>query len=201
MDHASRDRQIQEHLDAIRRLQAAPAAATDAGPAWPPRGYYFLWHVVVGMMLGFLGAAVSLGANAVFAPLFGKDPLQLIRVYLTFPMGERALTAHEGAVLTVGCILYLITGGLYGVLFHLIMSGPFAKAGLAARFIVGSLIGLGLWVVNFYLILSWLQPALLEGNWILEEIPWWVAALTHLAFAWTMLAVEGFGRFDAEKHA
>lgn len=202
MDHVTRQRLIQEHLDAIRQLQAPePAESPRRSPAaqaqtWPPQGYYFLWHIVVGMMLGGIGACVSLALNIVGAPLAGEHPLQLIRVYLTFPMGAEALTTDDGKVLTVGCILYLSTGAIYGVVFHLIMSGPLAHASVLRRFVVGSAIGLGLWIVNFYLILSWLQPALLGGNWILTEVPFWVAALTHLAFAWTMLMVEIWGRFE-----
>jgi hypothetical protein len=196
LDDTTRQNLIQQHLDAIRKLQAPqPSEPHDAATTWPPPGYYLLWHVVVGMMLGVIGAAVSLAFNAIGAPLAGEHPLQLIRVYLTFPMGAEALTTDSGKVLTVGCILYLITGALYGVVFHLIMSGSLGRAGWLKRLIAGSAIGLGLWVVNFYLVLSWLQPALLGGNWILTEVPWWVAALTHLAFAWTMLVIEFWGRF------
>jgi hypothetical protein len=37
----------------------------------------------------------------------------------------------------------------------------------------------------------------LGGNWIVRSIPPWVGALTHLTFAWAMLAGEGWGRFEA----
>jgi hypothetical protein len=51
--------------------------------------------------------------------------------------------------------------------------------------------------VNFYLVLSWLQPLLLGGDWIVVMIPWWVGALTHLAFVWTIFLGENFaGRFQ-----
>ena len=36
---------------------------------------------------------------------------------------------------------------------------------------------------------------LLDGNWILEKIPMWVAALTHLVFAWTMAFVYPLGAY------
>lgn len=185
---------IQEHLDAISRLEAEPVA--ESPDAWPPQRYYLLWHVVVGMTLGGIGALVSLAANMIGAPLFGEEPLRLIRVYLTFPMGEQALHAGEGHILFIGCMLYLVTGALYGVAFHLVMSSYFANASRLQRFIVGSLMGLGLWVVNFYLILSWLQPLLQGDNWIVRLVPLWVGALTHLAFAWTMLIGELWGRFE-----
>ena len=61
---------------------------------------------------------------------------------------------------------------------------------------VATALGLGVWIVNFHLILSWLQPVLLGGRWIVDEIPFWVAALTHLAFAWTIWVGEYWGRFE-----
>ena len=195
MDQKTRKLLVEEHLDAIRKLESQPAEA-DTSSSWPPDQYYLLWHIVIGMMLGGVGAIVSLVANIAGAPLFGERPLQLIRVYLTFPMGERALTADQGMVLFTGCTLYILTGALYGVAFHLIMSAWFPDAPKGKRLLVGSLIGLGLWIVNFYLILSWLQPVLLGDNWIVRMVPIWVGALTHLAFAWTMLIGEFWGRFE-----
>jgi hypothetical protein len=189
----TRNRLIQEHLDAIRQLQT-PVGEAKTSP-WPPEGYYLLWHLLVGMTMGGIGAAVSLLANVIGAPLFGKEPLELIRVYLTFPMGEAALTDPSPKVLTVGCFLYLFTGGFYGIVFHLLMSTLFVGSSLVKRLIVGSVIGLSLWVINFYAILSWLQPMLLGDNWIVERVPMWVAAATHLAFAWTLVAAESWGRF------
>jgi len=194
MDPETRRHLIEEHLEAIRRLETPPAADADAG--WPPKGYYLLWHIVVGMTLGGIGALVSLGANMIGAPLFGEHPLRLIRVYLTFPMGESALTAEAGSVLFIGCMLYLATGALFGVVFHLTMSLFFADAPRGRKFAIATAMGLGLWIFNYYLVLSWLQPMLLGGNWIVRLVPIWVAALTHLCFAWTVAAGEFWGRFE-----
>src|SRR5262245_34851599 len=194
MDPETRRRLIDEHLEAIRRLESAPASEDEA--AWPPKGYYLLWHIVIGMTLGGIGALVSLGANMIGAPLFGEHPLRLIRVYLTFPMGEAALTAEAGAVLFIGCMLYLATGALFGVAFHLAMSLFFRDASRGRKFAVATAMGLGLWIFNYYLVLSWLQPMLLGGNWIVRMVPIWVAALTHLCFAWTMVVGEFWGRFE-----
>jgi hypothetical protein len=58
-----------------------------------------------------------------------------------------------------------------------------------------------LWVINFYGLIIWLQPILIGGNWILDNIPWWVAAATHLVFGWTMLAVQPLGRFVSARTA
>jgi len=195
MDSRTRRRLLDEHLEAIRTLETQETESEQA-PGWPPNQYYLLWHIVIGMMLGGFGALVSLLANVAGAPLFGQPALQLIRVYLTFPMGARALDADQGLVLFVGCTLYIVTGALYGVGFHLAMSTWFSDASRGKRFAIATLIGIGLWVVNFYLILSWLQPVLLGDNWIVRLVPIWVGLLTHLAFAWTMLLGEFWGRFE-----
>jgi hypothetical protein len=196
MDPKTRKRLLDEHLEAIRNLESQETDAAEA-PGWPPNQYYLLWHVVIGMMIGGFGALVSLLANAVGAPIFGQPALQLIRVYLTFPMGARALEADQGLVLFVGCTLYIVTGALYGVGFHLAMSSWFADASRGKRFAIATAIGVGLWIVNFYLILSWLQPLLLGDNWIVRLVPVWVGLGTHLAFAWAMLIGEFWGQFEA----
>lgn len=196
MDAVTKRRLIDEHLEAIRSLEAAPTTEQEAA-AWPPSGFYLAWHVLFGMMLGAVGALVSLLANVAGAPIFGQRPLELIRVYLTFPMGARALTTEEGFLLFVGCVLYLVTGALYGILFHLVMQLFFGDASRGKRFVVATFMGLALWIINFYFILSWLQPMLQGDNWIVRMIPFWVGALTHLAFAWTLLIGELWGRFEA----
>jgi hypothetical protein len=62
-------------------------------------------------------------------------------------------------------------------------------------------VGLGLlvWVVNVYGILSWLQPLTCGGRWITDNsvLPWWVAAVTHVAFGLTMAILYPLGRFRA----
>lgn len=195
MDRQNRKQLIQEHLEAISALEAETAGDAD-GTGWPPAGFYLLWHVVVGMAIGGLAAMVSLAANMIGAQLFGVRTLELVRVYLTFPMGARALHVGDGEVLFVGCVLYLVTGALYGVLFHLLFTTVFAGSPPKKRFVIATLLGLGLWIVNFYLLLSWLQPLLLGDDWIVRMVPPWVGALTHLAFAWTVAASEVWGRFE-----
>jgi hypothetical protein len=149
-------------------------------------------------MLGGIAAINSLLFNIVGALLFGKQPLELIRVYLTFPMGEEALdfnAVNNGLILAIGCCLYIATGMLYGILFQIVLTRFMADSSMAMKFVAVSLLALGVWLVNFYGILSWLQPLLFGGRWIVEQIPWWVAALTHLVFGWTMLIVYPLGRY------
>jgi hypothetical protein len=84
---------------------------------------------------------------------------------------------------------------LLGVPFQLVLTRWFARASFATRFLVTSGLALGLWLFNFYGLLSWLQPLLFGGRWIVEMIPWWVAALTHLVFGWAILFLQPLGVF------
>lgn len=170
--------------------------ASGGGPAeWPPRRFYTAYEVLAGFVLGAAGAGASLLFNLIGSLLVHQHPLRLIQVYLTFPLGESALQMDSGLALAIGCCLYLLTGMTLGIPFQLVLSRYFAEASLPVRFIVVSALGLALWLINFYILLSWLQPVLIGGNWIVEQIPWWVAALTHLVFGWTMLIVQPLGRF------
>lgn len=163
---------------------------------WEPEGYYTLHHTVSGMLLGLVGAAASLIFNVVGSLIFEQYPLQLIRVYPTYPLGEAALSLDSGFALASGCFLYLCTGALYGIGFHLVLSRFFAESSRVTRFVIATGMGIALWLINYYAILSWVQPALFGGNWIVTMVPWWVAALTHLVFAWTMLAIDRWGKFE-----
>lgn len=189
MDRGDKERKIQEHLQAIRKLDEAGAAKDSGGPP----AFYGIWHVLVGGMIGSIAALVSLAMNMVGALAFGVDPMRLVRVYLTFPMGEQALVAEEGLVLFIGSGLYILTGASFGIVFHLAMRLMFRDASVGKRFLLATIFGLGLWIVSFYLILSWLQPMLLGDNWIVRLVPVWVAAATHLCFAWCLLVGEMFG--------
>ena len=171
---------------------------------WPPKEFYGAYYAMAGSVLGIFGAVVSLVANVIGAPLAGKEPLSLIRVYLTFPLGERALslTAEEngGLILTLGCCLYIATGMLLGGLLYFLMSRICGEdASLIKRLVVSSILALAIWAVNFYGILSWLQPLLFEGNWITDPnvLPLWVAAATHLLFGWTLAVLYPYGQFTA----
>ena len=72
---------------------------------------------------------------------------------------------------------------------------------VGGRLIFCSLLALAIWVFNFYGILIWLQPLFFGGRWIIDLIPWWVAALTHLVFGWTMALVYPLGVYEAYQPA
>jgi ABC-type xylose transport system permease subunit len=146
-----------------------------------------------------VAALVSLMFNIIGASVAGKDPLQLIRVYLTFGLGAKALDPafDNGLALAMGCVLYIATGMLLGIVFHVILTRYASTAGLGGRIAWATAIAVAIWLVNFYCLIAWLQPLLFGGTWIIDnqELPWWVALATHLVFGWTMALVYPWGLF------
>lgn len=185
----ARAQQIQEEL--AREERVAP---------FQPQGYYTAYYATTGFMLGILGAMSSLVFNIVGSALVGQYPLELIRVYLTFPLGDKALEIDSGLALAVGCCLYLATGMLMGIPVYLALTRWTANGSLGKRLVVASLVSLLIWLVMYYGILSWLQPAVVDmkpENLIIHQVPWWVAALSHLVFGWTLAVVYPLGDFTA----
>jgi hypothetical protein len=184
----------------VAELEEETTAAEPPSLEWT-RGYYLTYYATTGFFLGMLAAVASLVFNIVGALVVGLHPLQLIRVYLTFGMGGRALDLHlhggeGGLMLIIGCCLYIATGMLLGTLFQVVLSRFAGQAGLGQRMVLASALALTVWIVNYYLLLSWIQPLLFGGNWIVALIPWWVAALTHLVFGWTMALVYPLGTYE-----
>ena len=179
---------------------------------WPEAGYTALPHLKAGIMAGGIAGCTSLLMNIIGSVLWpaisGEDqhPLRIIQVYLTFPLGESALQLNSGVLLALGCLLYLCTGMLYGALFEFLISYLLPRADLRARLVFCSILALCVWAINFYALLAWIQPLLLGGRWIIDLVPWWVGAVTHLVFGWTMalispLGVRGAGRSSADMFA
>jgi hypothetical protein len=195
-DKLERIRQLQEEAAALLRNLEEEELGTQSA-AWPPKTFYWWYHITSGAILGGIGSVTSLLFSVIGSTIFGKHPLELIRVYLTFPMGEAGLTSESDVALLIGVILYIVTGSMIGIVFELIMAKYLKDAGRLQKILVAISIGVGLWIINFYVILSWLQPALFGGSWILQMIPWWVAALNHIVFALTMLAIGEWGHFEA----
>jgi hypothetical protein len=166
---------------------------------WQEPDFSAMLYAKSGLLLGALAGCVSLLMNVIGSVLWPaisgieQHPLRLIQVYLTFPLGESALKLQSGGVLALGCLLYIGTGMLYGMLFETMIAYFVPRAGVSARLVFCSILGLFVWLLNFYCLLAWIQPLLLGGRWIVELTPWWVAALTHLAFGWTMALIYSLG--------
>jgi len=193
-------RELTELKARIAELEAEAAEAEKPSSHWT-HSYYLTYYATTGFFLGMIAAAMSLLFNIVGALLAGLHPLQLIRVYLTFGLGERALQLQlndgdGGLTLIIGCCLYLATGMFLGIPFQVVLSRLADRASLAKRLLIASLLAIAIWIVNYYLLLSWIQPLLFGGNWIVTQIPPWVAVLTHLVFGWAMVLLYPLGRFE-----
>lgn len=180
---------LKDRIDELERELASP------GSHWQATSYYWAYYMMTGAVLGMFGAVASLLFNIIGSLLVGQHPLRLIQVYLTFPLGEKALAPqmNSGLALLIGVCLYVATGALLGVPFQVGLSRLAPGGKLTSRLIVASVLGGAIWLLNFYAILSWLQPALFGGAWIVEQIPWWVGLLTHLVFGWTMALLAPLG--------
>lgn len=209
METQSIEEEIQRLKQRVTELEQEKSEILPAPDAWVPQGHYAAYEAAAGFMLGVFGAVVSLMFNVIGSVVAGKDPLQLIRVYLTFPLGEKALnltqaggqteTVPDGLILALGCCLYLGTGMLLGVPVYMAVNR--SGKGLVPRVAVGVAVSLAIWALNFYGVLSWLQPAFFGGNWITsgEYLPWWVAAATHAVFGATIAVLAPWGEFSSRR--
>ena len=141
MPNSAQDKQ--RELDELEQRAArlkGELGAEEAAQPFQPHGYYTAYFATTGFMLGIFGAMSSLLLNIVGSSLVDKNPLQLIQVYLTFPLGDKALELSSGLALAVGCCLYLGTGMLLGIPVYLALTRWTAGASLAKRLIVASVV-------------------------------------------------------------
>jgi hypothetical protein len=195
-DRQAKEQELAKLQQRVNELQQDLEAPPEH---WQASGYYTAYYATTGAFLGMISAAASLLFNVIGASIADLPPLRLVQVYLTFPLGERALRPEydTGIMLAVGCCLYLVTGLLLGVPFQLALARFAPRAGLLLRLAIATAVGILLWLFNFYAVLAWLQPLLFGGDWIVnpEFLPPWVAAATHLVFAWTMALIYPWGTY------
>lgn len=200
MDTDLKKSELLELKQRVSDLETQIAAETEY-PRFQPSGYYTAYYATTGFMLGIFGAMASLLFNIVGSALTDKHPLELIRTYLTFPLGDQAFDLppeQNGLMLAIGCCLYLVTGMALGVPVYLALTKWGGGKSLTTKFVIATIISLAIWLINFYGILAWLQPAVIDmadENLIVNRVPWWVAAATHLIFGWTMVLVYRLGDY------
>jgi len=151
----------------------------------------------MGSAVGVYAAWFSLALNVLGSLSVGQEPLKLLRVYATFFMGAEALgqAANQGVTLFLALVLHSGTGAVVGMPLYLVYHRRFGHHETTMRAINGVWLGIVMWVVNYYLLLSWFQPMVLrwvayDGEiqpYIIRNIPFWVAALTHIAFVEVVL--------------
>ena len=200
MDTNAKKTELVELKQRVASLESQIAAETEHTPFRPP-GFYTAYYATTGFLLGSFGAMASLLFNVIGSVLTDKHPLELIRTYLTFPLGDQAFNLppeQNGLMLTIGCCLYLGTGMVLGIPVYLAIAKWGGGKSLGARFAIATIVSLLIWIVNFYGILSWFQAEVIEmsaENLIVNRVPPWVAAATHLVFGWTMALVYPLGDY------
>ena len=146
MDLQTKRSELERLRAEVRRLEQE-IDREEARAGWQPSGYYAAYYATAGFLLGSIGAMVSLVFNVVGATVAGKNPLELIRIYLTFPLGAQALeltgakpdvyAVGDGLILAIGCCLYLGTGMLLGIPVYMALArfapGAACSAGCSSR--------------------------------------------------------------------
>lgn len=185
--------QIEQHRRAIAELEArlAPPAAAE----WHPGGFYTTFYIVVGMILGIIGGLTSFMFNFVGSALVAQSPMQFLRVLGTYFNGPEALTTTDFAFLMMVLLTHLSVGALAGAVYHVWVNRYLPEGPLNKVLGSSALFGILLWLVTFYGIISWTQPMFYGQAYVLNEMPFWVALLTHLVYGLTLGLLQPLGKF------
>ena len=169
---------------------------------WFPRGFYTAYYVLSGMVLGVVASWLTLILNVAGAHLAGEEPLKLLKVYSTILGGARTAGSAEAVVLIFALGVHTLTGAVCGAPIHVVYSRFFTDQKLPQRLITGLVLGVVMWLVNFYGILSWFQPLILgeETSYIVQNIPAWVALLSHVAFTEAVVLLQPLAVFNARNY-
>ncbi len=195
--HHEIEAEIARHRRSISDLEsrlAATGVVRDAHP-WPPPGFYFTFYVVVGAILGILGSLASFLFNVFGSLVVNQDPYRILRVYGTVFLGQEALTTDNLNFFMLVAVVHFSVGALAGAVFHVGLNRLFPAASTMRQIGLGVAYGLLMWFVNFYLVLWWLEPALVGQAYVLELMPVWVAALTHIVYGVTLGLLQPLGQF------
>jgi cytochrome c oxidase cbb3-type subunit 2 len=198
---ASRDdivREIEAHRAAIAALEARLSESPAA--RWPPVGFYLTFYVVAGIIIGILGSVTSFLFNVVGSIFVNQDPLRFLRVYGTVFLGARALTTDDLNFFMLVAVVHFSVGAAAGAVFHVLVN-RFIPTRSALQIALGAVYGLVMWMVNFYVVIAWLQPRLVGEAYVLALMPAWVAALTHVVYGLTLGILQPLGRFVAYRPA
>jgi len=191
-------RDIARHRAAIAALEAQLDDAPAAG--WPPAGFYLTFYVVSGTIIGIIGSLTSFLCNVVGSLVVNQDPLRFLRVYGIVFLGARALTTDDLNFFMLVAVVHFSVGAAAGVVFHVLVN-RFVPNRAGLQIALGAAYGLLMWVVNFHLVLAWLQPQLTGEAFVLSLMPTWVAVGTHVVYGLTLGILQPIGRFVAYRPA
>jgi hypothetical protein len=185
-------REIEQHRVAIITLEAQ--LQEPATRSWPPVGFYLTFYIVAGATIGILGSVTSFAFNVIGSLLVKQDPLLFLRVYGTFFLGAKALTTDDLNFFMLVAVVHFSVGASAGAVFQVFVS-RFVPDRPWLQIALGGGYGLLMWFVNFYVVISWLQPLLVGKPYVLELMPAWIAVLTHLVYGLTLGVLQPLGRF------
>lgn len=185
-------REIEQHRAAIIELEAR--LQEPVTNSWPPVGFYLTFYIVAGVTIGILGSVATFLFNVVGSLLVKQDPLQFLRISGTVFLGPKALTTDDLNFFMLVAIVHFSVGASAGVVFQAFVS-RYVPDRPPLQIVLGGVYGLLMWIVNFYFVIAWLQPRLVGQAYVLELMPAWIAALTHLIYGLTIGALQPLGRF------
>jgi hypothetical protein len=187
-------RAIEQHRAELAVLERRLGENAAVAVTWPPAGFYLTFYVVSGAIIGVLGSLTSFMFHILGSLIVHQDPLLFLRVYGTVFLGARALTTDDLNFFMLVAVVHFSVGACAGSVFHVLVNW-FVPERPLLHVLLGAVYGLFMWVVNFYVVLSWLQPALVGEPFVLNLMPVWVAALTHLIYGLTLGILVPLGRF------
>jgi hypothetical protein len=185
-------RNIARHREALVQLEAQLGERSPS--MWPPVGFYLTFYIVAGTTIGIIGSLASFAFHVVGSLLVNQDPLRILRVYGTVFLGPKALTTDDLTFFMLVAIVHFSVGATAGAVFHVLVN-RFVPGRGALQIALGALYGLLMWVVNFYVVIAWLQPRIFGEAYVLELMPVWIAALTHVIYGLTLGLLQPLGRF------
>lgn len=189
---------IDHHKHIIRELEEElERAARGETASWVPQRFYTAYYILAGLLIGMVAAWITLILNCIGSAILLGDPLKLLRVYGTFFAGQEAMETNKAAILMLSVLIHTLTGAVCGAPIHVVVSRFYPGLKRAGRLLAGVILGFIMWAVNFYGLLSWLQPLILGdgGPSIVKETPVWVAISNHLAFTVLMMLLQPLGTF------
>jgi hypothetical protein len=185
-------RAIEQHRTAITELEAQLIQPVSTN--WPPVGFYFTFYIVAGITIGIIGSTISFLFHVIGSLIVNQDPLLFLRVYGTVFLGAKALTTEDLNFFMLVAVVHFSVGAGAGAVFQVFVS-RFVPDRPLLHIACGAAYGLLMWVVNFYLVFSWLEPRLVGQPFVLELMPVWVAAATHLIYGLTLGLLQPLARF------
>lgn len=184
--------ELEQHRAAIARLEGE-LAGDEKALSWPPAGFYLTYYVVAGATIGILASLTSFACHVIGSLINHQDPLLFLRVYGTLFLGPTALTTDDLNFFMLVAVVHFSVGATAGAVF-LVLSNRYLPERMSLLLVFGALYGLLMWIVNFYVI-SRLQPLLWGQSFVLDLMPAWVAAGTHIVYGLTLGILQPLGRF------